>query len=479
MPAGDQRDAVAAARQQLADLGGVADVVEDDEQAEPVGQRAEQGRRTGDGLRDPAGCDAEREQELAQDFEGGRLTCVAEPAQVGVEPPVREGRGGAARPVQRQRGLAHPGRPGDQTDGRLACRGPRDRGEFGAPSVEAAGSAGQQIGGVRVRRGGGARRGRDVRGAGRRGGRFREYRGGCGTVVAPGCAVGRGSPVRVSPFPGPGPTLTSGARLPGYTRGRVGRRVRVATQDLRVRVGQLAPRVDAQLVGEQPSGAVEPVQRLGLTPRPVQGRHQGRGEGFPHGMGDGLGPQHRGRPVVLPQHGVGTRQLLDRRQPGLLQRLRGGLERRAGVRTGECGALPQRQGLLQHEHGVGRAALLPGQHQQFLEPLRIQQCLRRPQYVRVPERGQLDPVRLRVRTHQQGAQPRDMALDDGAGVQWRGVVPQAVGQPRHRYGSVGAQQQRGEQTAALGGAEWQRPGQRVDADCAEQPELHERLPFRG
>lgn len=255
-------------------------------------------------------------------------------------------------------------------------------------------------------------------------------------------------------------------------------RLLVAAQDPGVRVRQLAAGVDAQLVREEPPGAVEPVQRLRLAPRAVQRRHQGRGEGLPHRMGHGLVPEHRRRPVVLAQLCVGVRQLLDRREPGLLQRLRGGLERCAGVGAGQRGPLPQRQGLPQHQHAVGRTALLPGQHQEFLEPLGVQQGLRHPQHVRVPERGQLDPVRLRVRAGQQGAQPGHMPLDDRTGVQRRGVVPQGARQPGHGNGGVGAQQERGEQAAAFGGAEWQRTRQRVDADGAQQPELHERLPFR-
>ncbi|WP_371099425.1 AfsR/SARP family transcriptional regulator, partial [Streptomyces sanglieri] len=51
---------------------------------------------------------AERQQELAQHFDERGLAGVAEPAQIGEEPPVREGALTAVRPLEGQRGLAHP-----------------------------------------------------------------------------------------------------------------------------------------------------------------------------------------------------------------------------------------------------------------------------------------------------------------------------------------------------------------------------------
>lgn len=149
MPAGDQGDAVGATRQQRADGRGVAGVVEDDEQAAPVGQGTEQRGRGRRRFGHASRRHTERRQELTEDFDEGGFSGVAETAQIGEEPPVGEKAGVAVGPLQSQRGLAHPGQPGDQTDGCLGGGGPGERGQFGLAPLESPGRPRQQIGGVR------------------------------------------------------------------------------------------------------------------------------------------------------------------------------------------------------------------------------------------------------------------------------------------------------------------------------------------
>src|SRR4029078_545153 len=91
-----------------------------------------------------------------------------------------------------------------------------------------------------------------------------------------------------------------------------------------------------------------------------------------------------------------------------------------GERAGGGGALPQGEGVLEHRHGVARVPLLPGQREEFLEPVRIQKGSARPQGVRVAQRGKFDPVGGGAPAGQQGTYPRHMSLNDTAGVQrWR------------------------------------------------------------
>lgn len=223
---------------------------------------------------------------------------------------------------------------------------------------------------------------------------------------------------------------------------------------------------------------MEPGQRLRLTSGPVERGHQGRRQRLPHGVDDRLRAQHRRGTVMLPQRGVRVGQLLDRRRSRLLQGMSGRLEGRAGEGTREGRPLPQRQGVLEHQHGVPWVLLSSGEGEQFLEPLRIQEGFGRPQGVRVAECGQFDPVGGGVRAGQQGTQPRHMPLDDTTRVQGRRVVPQAVRQTGHGYGGVDRQQQCREQAAPFGRAEWQGSHAGVDGHRAEQPELHRCDPFQ-
>ncbi len=84
--------------------------------------------------------------------------------------------------------------------------------------------------------------------------------------------------------------------------------VTVATQCRRVGVRRLPARVDPQFVGEQPPGAVEPVERLRAAPRTLKCPHERGGQRFVQRMGTGLRAQHGRSPGVLTQPAVGRGQ---------------------------------------------------------------------------------------------------------------------------------------------------------------------------
>ncbi len=114
-----------------------------------------------------------------------------------------------------------------------------------------------------------------------------------------------------------------------------------AAQGQGVGVRQLPARVHAQFVGEQPAGAMEPVERLRAAARPLERPHEGGGQRFAQRMGEGLGVQDGGGPGVLTQLCVACGQLFHRSQPELLPRMRGGPERWARMGVGQRGPPPQ------------------------------------------------------------------------------------------------------------------------------------------
>jgi pimeloyl-ACP methyl ester carboxylesterase len=59
---------------------------------------------------------------------------------------------------------------------------------------------------------------------------------------------------------------------------------RILLQDLPMELLERRPRVDAELLGQRPPGAVERKQRLSLPPRPIEGRHQLAPQILPEGI---------------------------------------------------------------------------------------------------------------------------------------------------------------------------------------------------
>ncbi len=299
------------------------------------------------------------------------------------------------------------------------------------------------------------------------------------TVNGPRCIARCGTAVSGSPV-----TAASGRRPTGRRpTGSAARSARTARRPRRARpppAGRLRPQnllvsapqplagVDTQLLVEQPPGAVEPLQRVGLPPRMEQRAHQPGDQAFPQGVVDGGGVEDGRGLFVLAERAVRPPQRLDGRQPALLQRMCGGRERRAGDRAGQRGPAPQPQRLAQQRYGVGRCRLGACQRHQLTEPVGVDQLLRQPQQIGRAMGGQLDAVRLRTALGERGAQPRDMPLDDRTGVFGRLLLPQGVDQLLQWDGGVGLQQQQGQHTPPFGGAERQLRGAGRHGDRTEQ-----------
>lgn len=187
----------------------------------PHGQGAEEGAARLDGLGNPLRGHTEGEQELAQD--PGRLgrRGVAEAAQVGEDPPVGVVGAALVGPVHGEGRLADTGGPRDEADGPLpAAYGTVEGGQFGTAPGEAARRPRQPLG-----------------------------------------------------------------RRDGDGNARTGHRDGLGgTEQRRVRLAERLPGVDAQLLGEQPPGAVVPVDRVRLGPN-GRGPASARPRGTPAGGG--------------------------------------------------------------------------------------------------------------------------------------------------------------------------------------------------
>ena len=185
-------------------------------------------------------------------------------AQVDVQLAVGETLGHLAPEADGQRGLAHPGRPGDDRDRhRLVRPGGPGRRQHGVQRAELVVAAGEALGVQRQLR-------RDGDAGGPGGPRWRSWprdiRG-----AAPG------------PSPGPTPAGAAGPlraleprRAGCSARGRGGGQVQrgIAGQYLLVNAGQLGAGIDAEFLGEHPPSVLEHPQRLGVPPAAVQRDHQ-------------------------------------------------------------------------------------------------------------------------------------------------------------------------------------------------------------
>lgn len=315
---GDQRRAALGAGQQRADLGGVAGVVEQDEDAAAVEQRAVQRRPFVEGVGDRGVGGAQRPQEGAED--GLRLGGAGAGAlEVDVELPVRERAPRLVRHVHGEGGLADAADAGQRRDGHHpAAR--VGRGEHLAQFGDEGRAAGE-VGHGR----------RELGRAHGGGGRFR---------------LGRG----------------------GFGEGGVG------AQDALLELAQSGARLDAELLGEQPAGVRVDRERLGLPAAAVQRQHEQfaqplaqRVRGGQRGeLGDGLAVA-----ALLQVHVETGLQVL---QPPLLQPGALGLGVGAGhVREGL--AVPQRQRLVEQRAGppqVPGAPRLLGVGDEFLGAQQVQ-----------------------------------------------------------------------------------------------------------
>ncbi|GAA1682503.1 hypothetical protein GCM10009680_22460 [Streptomyces yatensis] len=157
------------------------------------------------------------------------------------------------------------------------------------------------------------------------------------------------------------------------------------------------------------------------------------------------------RLLMLAQRLVRPGQGLHGAQPALLQGVRGGRERRAGHGPGERRAAPQAERLAEQPDGLAGGGLRAGLGGQLVEALGVDQGLGYAQQIGGAVGGQLDAVLLGAALGQGGAEPGDMALDDGPGVGGRLVLPQAGYQLLHGHRRVGPQQQHRQHAAPFGG----------------------------
>ena len=489
-----------AAGQQLADLGRVPGVVEQDEHP-AAGQPGPVERCplvvVG---RDLVPFQAEIAQEPGQHLARlGRLG--ARPEQVNVELAIGELRADLVGGVHRERGLAQPAcavhhrdrhragiagrvraeqqraqlldrrlaagevpdvgreltgarndrpRPAEQDPARPAGPGRRPRADPSRRWCRSRSS--RRIGPRRGRR----RRPRQCRHRGVRAGRggLAERAAASGGVVARPASA----PLVPEPAPsaGPGPRGTAVGRrarpVDVGDRGR-GRRRRVRRQQLRVQPLELASGLDAELLGDRPARQRVRLKRLrppsGLVERP----HQQRPQPLPHRVVPDQAAQlrhHLGRPAAGE---VRLDAQLGRVEPELGRPLGGGDERRRHRDIGQQRPAPQPERLAEQ---LGRAVLAPGRQlrpalaDERLEHLNVNVVRRHPQQVagrpadEDPSLGVADDLL---------AQPVHVDADHVVGRARRAFAPQLEDQALGRHELAGPHQQAGQQQPPLGGAD--------------------------
>jgi hypothetical protein len=140
VPAGDQREAGRTGGQQRAYLLDAVGVVQQDEHPAPVEEGAEAGGALVEVFKDRRAVQAERTQEAGQRVGGRHRLVGAVPAQVRVQPAVREPVAHPVRPAHGERRLAHPDGTGHRRDRhrRLGAEQPVQLRELRLPADEAA-----------------------------------------------------------------------------------------------------------------------------------------------------------------------------------------------------------------------------------------------------------------------------------------------------------------------------------------------------
>ncbi len=295
-PAGDQGRAARGAGQQRTDLGGVAGVVQEDEDAAAGQGGAVQRRAFVQRVRDRRVRGAEGPQERAQyGVRFGRATACA--LQVDVELAVREVRAGLVGDMDRERRLS------DAADARER-RHRHDRALGGGEPVAELPDEGGPPGEVGHGRG----------------------------------QLGRKSHLRCRFLLLAGP-------------GQFG----VGLEDALLEPGEFGPRIDAQFLGEQPAGVRVHGQRLGLPSAAVQRQHQQLAQPLPQRVGRGERRQLRDRLGMTAHLQVQVEPGLQQLEAPFLQA--GALV--LGVRPRHVGqrlAVPQSEGLVDQHPGLAAVA---------------------------------------------------------------------------------------------------------------------------
>ncbi len=121
--------------------------------------------------------------------------------------------------------------------------------------------------------------------------------------------------------------------------------------------GQLGPRIDAELLREQPAALTEDGQRVGLAAEPVEDGHVLAAQPLVGGMAADQRGQLRHQLGVASEGQVGVEPVGGRRQPQVLQPGRLPGQRRV-AQPGQGGPPPQRQRRAEQLGGLrGRLAL--------------------------------------------------------------------------------------------------------------------------
>ena len=410
VPAGHHDQGTRRAGQQRPHLGDVARVVQDDQHPLAVEQAAEQGGPALGVGRDPVRRHAQRVEEEPQRL--GRLhrrRGRIQAAQVDVQLAAREPLGDLTAEPDGERGLPRPRRARDDHDRHRLIR---------ADPADPASLADWP------RRGGRTRR---LRGQHRL--QHAEFFAAAGETRRVERQLGRH---RRDPALGPGAPLPAVGRGSGSRLVTVQRHHRRAVRDgqggihgqhLLVDAGQVAARIDAQLVGEHPPALGEHPQRLGVPPAAVQRDHQQPA----HPLAQRMVRHHGGQvghdllvPAERQQH-VGA--LFGGRGAQLAEPDPLGLRERPG-HPGERDAPPQRERGVERGHRADQVpglAQLAGPAQVLLEGDRVRLTRHQVKHVAGAGRDQ-DPARTAQRPvrfddpAQAGHVGVDAALGAGRGI---------------------------------------------------------------
>ena len=244
----------------------------------------------------------------------------------------------------------------------------------------------------------------------------------------------------------------------------LGRQLRVVREDRLLEPPQLRPRLDPELVDEQPAPLAHHLERLRLPAAAVEREHQVRAHALAQRV---LGHQ---RPQLADQVGVAAARelrahpLLDRLHPQLLQPRDLALREVVEAVVGERRPAPQLERGLQV--GGGRVRVLgPRALEQVLEAVRVDRAALHAE--RVPGRAAVDGRRLAEPV----AQARHLLLQRLHAVARRPPRPYGLDQLVDRDRLRGAQRQRGEQGALLGAVELDGVPLDAHVERAEEPDL--------
>ena len=237
-------------------------------------------------------------------------------------------------------------------------------------------------------------------------------------------------------------------RRPPHRRAKL----RILPQDRLLELLQRSPRLKPELGDERFPRVAVHGQRLGLTTRSIQRKHQLRAQPLTQREPVDQRVQLADKCCVLPQRKVGIDPILKRSQPLLLEprdlalreRLIGEVRQRRPAPQSQC---PTKTVTRDSRVSILQRAATLSDHR--IELLDIDPAGRGLQQVRAPARDQ-QAVAERF------AQMRDVALDDLVGARRRLLTPQLVHQTICRDRLTPMQDQQHQQRSLLGTAERQR-----------------------